>query len=149
MIYETGSLFDTDCVAIAQGCNARGVMGAGIAKAFKDKWPDMYEEYRDLCNETGLDGGEMHVWEDEDITIFNLITQDYPGRNAKISYVRYSAYAAAVHAMESGIDYIAIPRIGCGIGGLEWPDVEENLLFIEAITGVEFEVWTPPLTLVK
>jgi O-acetyl-ADP-ribose deacetylase (regulator of RNase III) len=38
--------------ALAHGCNCRGSMGAGIAAGFRERYPEMYEEYRRRCKAT-------------------------------------------------------------------------------------------------
>lgn len=49
--FVSGDLFaDEHCVqAFAHGCNCQGSMGAGIAKTFRARYPEMYEEYRRRC----------------------------------------------------------------------------------------------------
>ena len=49
--FVSGDLFDNahDAQAFAHGCNCQGSMGAGIAKTFRARYPDMYEEYRRRC----------------------------------------------------------------------------------------------------
>src|SRR5262249_34840272 len=49
--YVSGDLFDNahDAQAFAHGCNCQGSMGAGIAKTFRSRYPEMYEEYRRRC----------------------------------------------------------------------------------------------------
>lgn len=74
--------------------------------------------------------------------MFNMATQDRPGPRARIEWVKDSAKLVAEFAQVHNIDRVAIPRIGCGIGGLEWADV--RLALSAAETGMfQFEVWTP------
>ena len=146
MIERNGDLFGTDAKAVGHGVNVRGAMGAGIAVAFRQRWPQMYEEYRKVCRDGVLVPGGCYAWETEDEDriglVLNLASQDDPGPNASISWLDSSATCAAAAAIERGIDRIAIPRIGCGIGGLDWDEVEQTLRRIEEETGIEFEVWT-------
>jgi O-acetyl-ADP-ribose deacetylase (regulator of RNase III) len=46
--YISGDLFENrfGAEAIGHGCNLQGSMGAGIAKIIKERYPEMYEEYR-------------------------------------------------------------------------------------------------------
>lgn len=126
LIEITGDLFDGDYEAIGHGCNMQGFMGAGIAAQFRKRWEDMYQEYRLDCARAEL--GDVFTWHNDDNTdsrpmIFNMYTQILPGSNA-------DAYAVALSMMKSihvcqnyGIENIAVPRIGCGIGGLDWVTV--------------------------
>jgi len=65
--------------ALAHGCNCQGSMGAGIATGFRDRYPDMFQEYRRRCKaqprEFNL--GDAMLWKEEDKPwVFNLGTQE-------------------------------------------------------------------------
>ena len=141
MIKKNGNLFDTTAPAIGHGVNLEGNMGGGIAVLFKEKYPNMYITYKDKCELNLIRPGAVMVWNGGDHYVYNMATQVKPGPNANLMLVRYSAFHAAIDAMERGFDRIALPMIGCGIGGLVWEDVEQELLNVEALTGVEFEIW--------
>jgi O-acetyl-ADP-ribose deacetylase (regulator of RNase III) len=49
--FVAGNIFDNayHAQAFAHGCNCQGSMGAGIAKTFKARYCDMFEEYRKRC----------------------------------------------------------------------------------------------------
>jgi O-acetyl-ADP-ribose deacetylase (regulator of RNase III) len=56
IIYKKGDLLDCEEAVIMQGCNSKGVMGAGIAKLIRADCPKLYYDYRDWCltgNRTG------------------------------------------------------------------------------------------------
>lgn len=138
-----GDLFATEGTVIGHGTNTRGAMGSGIAVIFKRDFPKMHEEYVDLCKEykSELFGTTQFVKLDESEAkenvkyVANIFSQDKPGKDA--------SYAAFLRALDSlfaqmGLEnhknrdkddfveltHISIPRIGCGIGGLEWEVVE-------------------------
>jgi O-acetyl-ADP-ribose deacetylase (regulator of RNase III) len=51
MQFVSGDLFANEfkAEAFAHGCNCQGSMGPGIAKGFRERYPEMYEEYRRRC----------------------------------------------------------------------------------------------------
>ena len=52
MIYEVkGNLLDSSCDYICHQVNCQGIMGAGLAGQIRTHWPEVYEEYRTLCDE--------------------------------------------------------------------------------------------------
>lgn len=74
--FETGDLFSTaEIGAFAHGCNCAGAMGKGIAVSFRERWPEMYEEYRRLCKAGDFALGDVFVWEVGGEAVFNLGTQ--------------------------------------------------------------------------
>lgn len=119
--------------ALAHGVNCEGVMGAGIAFQFRNEFPLMYETYKHLCSAGMTPGYSCLVWDnkkDKDdpkkiktTSIFLLTTQLKIGANAKIEYVTNSLLDMKRQANATGISSIAIPKIGCGIGGLNFKNV--------------------------
>ncbi len=101
---------------IAHGCNAVGLMGAGMAKTIADKYPDNYKAYKKACNNGSFVNDMVLPWTDGETTIYNLYTQFQPGNNAKVHLIHMAVCAMIEHANEG--DIIVMPAIGCGIGGL-------------------------------
>lgn len=136
--YVKGNILDTDCVLIAHGCNAQGVMGSGVAKAIRDKWPVAYEKYREEYELYGLKLGDV-IWARIEGTeqyssrwVLNCITQEYYGRDGN-RYVNYGAIAKAFYEISCSMPQtIAIPKIGAGLGGGDWNIIAE---IIEGMMG--------------
>jgi O-acetyl-ADP-ribose deacetylase (regulator of RNase III) len=142
MIKRKGDLFTTDAAALGHGVNVKGLMGAGIAKVFKEKFPKNYGAYRRACDVKLLKPGEAFIYFEDNKYVVNLSTQREPGPDASYKWVLYAAADAALQLAGTGVDRLAIPMIGCGIGGLEWPGVEHILRAVEIIVpNFEFEVW--------
>lgn len=145
IIHRTGDLFTTDRNILAHGVNIRGIMGAGIAPIFAREYPEMHTAYIEECKSGRLVPGTTFLWEDSngDI-ILNVASQDNPGRNARITWLEDGLNDAINKLKARGEQdiVIALPRIGCGIGGLDWKDVEPLLAGIAAEHEITFEVWT-------
>lgn len=125
-IEKTGDLFGVSAPALAHGVNCKGLMGAGIAKPFKDKFPLMYEEYALWCEKGQLRPGRMFpYYAGQGRWVYNIASQDFPGANAKARWLSMGLRDAFMHARVFGVSEIAVPQIGCGIGGLDYrKDVE-------------------------
>jgi O-acetyl-ADP-ribose deacetylase (regulator of RNase III) len=124
--YRVGDLFepDLDVDAIGHGVNCRGVMGAGIAKLFKQNYFDMYWQYAMRCKAGLLWPGEVFTWFGGDKVIFNIASQDLPGANAQIGWL--SEGLSRVSDLAIANDWtVALPWIGAGIGGLPKESVKE------------------------
>ncbi len=122
--------------AFAQGCNCQGSMGAGIATGFRDRYPEMYEQYRSLCKAKPrqFNLGDAWLWKAEGRPwVYNLGTQDKIWR-ARASYdaIETALTRMRESADEEGVDSIAIPRIGVGYGGLSWKKVR---VIVEHVLG--------------
>lgn len=125
--HVTGDLFAQGADAIGHGVNCRGVMGAGIAVAFRQRFPAMYAQYRVECREHRLALGGVFPWRDDasGLVVYNLASQDRPGRHATLAALRSSLTVTLTHAERVGVRSLALPRIGCGIGGLLWEQARD------------------------
>jgi O-acetyl-ADP-ribose deacetylase (regulator of RNase III) len=163
-----GDLFhpDLNFDALAQGVNTQGVMGAGIAVPFHEKWPAMYEDYKRRCATYGdALGGLVHIWrpyfdavlveEDGEVfsqysagpDIYNLFSQIMPGRNGDYRLLQSAAIAMVLDAEEQEHANVGLPWIGCGIAGLERHNVAHILKNVFDPSPVDFVlVQQEPLT---
>jgi hypothetical protein len=149
VIKRTGDVFTTEAAFLGHGVNLRGVMGAGVAKTVREKYPNTYTAYKEMTDKGELGLGFYLACREDGITIFNLATQLYPGPDARYDAVFGSCFRAAQdisYKCKSGTDgrrpVMAIPHIASDIGGLEWSKVEKLLEAIEILVpGFQFEVW--------
>jgi O-acetyl-ADP-ribose deacetylase (regulator of RNase III) len=122
--YIKGNLFNTDCNFIVHGCNSHGVMGSGVAKIVKEKYPEAYTDYINKFKFSGLKLGDIQVVPCKSKTIINAITQENYGRDGS----RFVSYDAVADCMEkiNELFYmvpngtLAMPKIGAGLGGGNW-----------------------------
>ena len=140
-----GDLFFSRAQAVAHGVNIKGFMGAGVAKEFRIRYPVMYSEYKALCVSDGLPAGGVFPWRDAESGrwVYNIASQDEPGPHARLEWVESGVREMIAHATDMGVGTIAMPRIGCGIGGLRWSDVERVVSQVAAESdSVHLEVWS-------
>lgn len=146
IIDKVGNIFDTEAKMIGHGVNACGVMGGGIALQFRERYPAMHEAYVNICkaatNPLESLPGKVMFWEESDFCVANLFTQDKPGPNARYSWTISALKDAFEVAEEYKFSSIAIPRIGCGIGGLDWAQMYYYLLEAFGEHEIDLEVWT-------
>jgi O-acetyl-ADP-ribose deacetylase (regulator of RNase III) len=143
VLFRKGDIFFTEGLrAYAHGCNCAGAMGAGIAMEFKRRWPRMYEEYRARCADGRFRLGDVFVWSEGEHTIYNLATQEHWRKKAQIPALSRSLARMLELAGQAGIERVGLPRIGAGLGGLDWPRVKKVLTEAGAqstVTMVVFE----------
>ncbi len=127
--YVSGDLFLNahSAQAFAHGCNCQGSMGAGIAKTFKERYPQMFAAYRQRCkaNPRQFNLGDAFLWKEEGKPwVFNLGTQEtYWHARASYEAIEEALLKMRTLAEEEAIQRIAIPQIGTGYGGLSWKKV--------------------------
>lgn len=130
-----GDLLDQP--AFGHGCNIAGSMGGGVARQVRDRYPDLHDEYLDRCREGRFPLGSAWAWTSESgQVVYNLATQVHPGPDARLETVRSSVTDLLREAAQRGVDEVGLPRLGAGIGGLEWHDVLAVLEELDAASPV-------------
>lgn len=123
MKYINGNLLDATSGIIVHGCNAQGVMGSGVAKAVKDKYPEAYQKYYAEYLHGLLTPGWISVYNPSRyLTIVSGITQEYYGRDKNVVYVDYDSLAEVFRKVKSiwpGVP-VHIPKIGAGLANGDW-----------------------------
>lgn len=143
--YVKGNLLDSNCDYICHQVNCQGVMGSGIARQIRERWPEVYEEYSDHCNGWFSPGDErrgllgsidiVQVWGEPRLCVINMYSQQYCGYDGA-RYTSYDAFAKALELIRQSTSYndsIGFPKnIGCGLGGGNWKVISA---LIEEILG--------------
>ena len=151
MSYEEvkGDLFESGADIIAHGCNTKGVMGAGVAAIVRQKWPHVNQIYQEYCNQGSFRGGECLIIStkpginaSEVPAVANLATQIQPGADARIGLIAESLIRLREQMIALNLKTLAMPRIGCGIGGLVWLDVEPFVRGIFINTDIRVTVYS-------
>lgn len=139
--FESGDIFVTPGLrGFAHGCNCAGAMGKGIALSFRGRWPSMYEEYRRRCKDKSFQLGDVFTWSEQGETVFNLGTQRSWMKKAELWAVQKSFGGMILAAEASNIMEIALPRIGAGLGGLDWSAVRTLLEDVAGMTPIHLRV---------
>lgn len=73
--YKKGDILESDSQALVNAVNCVGIMGAGLAKQFKTKYPNMYKHYKDSCNKGYLSIGKLCCFKEKNKIIINFPTK--------------------------------------------------------------------------
>lgn len=131
--FVEGNVLDSNANIIVQSVNHRGVMGSGLAKQIRQKYPEIFDGYFSIC--------KTHDFKS---TMRNGIVHWFYGENekdGKVQYIasvfgqenygtdrRYTNYFSLLNGLKTVFDFaesrnlsVAIPYgIGCGLGGGSW-----------------------------
>jgi len=125
---EFGDIFNLPGVYnYGHGCNCAGAMGKGIALEFKRRYPKMYLEYKKRCKEGLFSLGDVFTYEYGNGVVFNLGTQFTWRTKAEIKAIEDALIGMLSYAYINSIHKIALPKIGAGLGGLNWADVKSTI----------------------
>ena len=133
---------------IVHGCNARGVMGGGIAKQVKETYPEVYSKYRILCIDESFEyssdllGCIVPVRVNPNLIIINAITQDGYGDGRR--QVNYDAVAECFFRITKDTMFTGLPihypMIGAGLGGGNWNII--STIINETLQDRDHTLWT-------
>lgn len=143
---KRGDIFKSSCEVIANPINCVGVMGGGLALAFKKKFPEHFETYKKMCQNGEIKVGELYVIDgDEKHKILLFPTKIHWRNPSLMEYVVDGLKYLAENYEKMDIKSIAIPAIGCGLGGLNWEDVKDQIISVlsELDNKIEIEIYEP------
>ena len=151
--YVKGDITTSDCDFICHQVNCQGAMNSGVAKAIREKWPQVYDNYKNKCIErreeiynTTSSFEFMPEWSetllgdiqicalyeaDKHQHVVNLFSQDAYGYDNK-QYTSYDAFWQCLNNLKQCIPEdatIAFPyKIGCVRGGADWDVIETMII---------------------
>lgn len=131
-----GDVFEDAARAFAFGADCEGTMGAGVAVAFKKRWPAFAEAFA----KARVEPGHVFAWREGDVTVYALGLQR-AGKEAKVSTLERALQALVDHATRDGVTRIALPRLGGGKSGLDATRVKRVLEEIGGATTVSLIVY--------
>ena len=139
--YVRGNLLDAPVAALVNPVNTDGIMGAGLAKQFKQKFPWSYTDYHAACNVRAVQIGKMFISDPGTPTsacyprlqfIIHFPTKKSWRDPSRLSYIVAGLVDLVKKVRGFEIPSLAIPALGCGLGGLQWTDVHP--LIVDAFT---------------
>ena len=135
--YLHASMWEAGADVLVNPVNCVGVMGRGIAKVFRDTFPSMFDAYQKACKRKALTAGCVGWWHLHSSSVANLPTKRHWKDPSRADDIELGLYTLATSAL-FGDRTVAMPKIGCGAGGLNWRDDVEPL--VAAILGNDFDI---------
>ena len=123
MVYCEGDIFRTPAQVIVNAVNTVGVMGKGIALAFKERYPAMFSEYRQFCDNGQFTMGKLMLWHGIDYWVLLFPTKISWREPSRLSYIEMGLKHFRESFEAKHIESVAFPQLGCGNGDLNWADV--------------------------
>lgn len=126
-----GDILRADAEALVNTVNCVGVMGRGIALQFKKRFPGNFKEYKAACDRKELQPGKMLVHDLNSLFnpryVVNFPTKRHWKGKSRMADIEAGLLALVEEVRKRNIHSIAIPPLGCGLGGLPWADVRARI----------------------
>ena len=137
-----GDMFFSTLQTLTISVNLQSVMGKGLASRAKYQFPDVYVAYQDVCRSKRLTATKPYLYKREgsldeeladfgaDLTTPNAVkwfllfaTKRKWRENSRLDDIEGGLDWVRRNFREQGIESLAMPALGCGLGGLDWKDV--------------------------
>ena len=149
--YVTGDLLAEECEAFVNSVNCVGVMGRGVALAFKRRFPANFKAYKQACDWGEIEPGRMFVFRTDELLpryIINFPTKRHWHGRSRLDDIKIGLPALVTEIERHRIRSIALPPLGCGLGGLDWrvvkPLIHEALAGLSDLDTIVFEPHSSP-----
>ena len=132
MIHElSGDILFSGAKAIAQGVAPNDDFLHGLALQLRERMPAMYKDFRHFCKVQHPKSGTLWTWTSADGRyIANLFTHNAayghgskPGL-AALNHVNHALHALRNFVKKEKVASLALPRLACGLTGLDWEEVK-------------------------
>lgn len=123
----TGDILKANVEALVNTVNCVGVMGRGVALQFKNRFPANFKAYKAACDKGEVQPGRMMVYDlgafNSPRWIINFPTKRHWKGKSRVEDIEAGLTALKAEIVSRGIASIALPPLGCGLGGLDWSEV--------------------------
>ena len=157
-----GNLFFSRLQTLTIPVNLQRVMGSGLALYTKQKFPDVYVAYQDACRSKRITATKPYLYKregslDEELADFgaNLDTRNAVKWFLLFATKRKWRENSRLEDIEGGLDWVrhnfqvqgieslAMPALGCGLGGLDWKDVGPLMCKYLHGIGIDVAIYLP------
>ncbi|MCS7283598.1 MAG: DarT ssDNA thymidine ADP-ribosyltransferase family protein [Anaerolineae bacterium] len=155
-----GDMFFSHMQTLTVSVNTVGVMGKGMASRAKYQFPDVYVRYQEVCRQRILVMGKPYLYKREVSLERELAEGPLPEANEATWFLlfptkRHWRERSDIHGIEEGLRWIrehyraegirslAVPALGCGLGGLDWRDVGPLMARYLADLEIQVAIYLP------
>jgi len=155
---RNSNICDDDADILVNTVNTVGIMGKGVALAFKQRWPSIMPNYVASCSCGRLRAGGCLLFAlPAPVSAMPLFDPPAKRRHwaalatkanwrdpSRLEWIASGLRNLALLALDEGVRSIALPPPGCGNGGLDWAKVEPMVL--HALDGFDLRIYAPRTT---
>ena len=126
-----GDILKADAEALVNTVNCVGIMGRGIALQFRKAFPDNCKAYKVLCERKELQIGKIFIYNlnrlENPRYVINFPTKRHWKTKSRLEDIESGLKALVEEVSKRHIQSVALPPLGCGLGGLNWSEVRPKI----------------------
>lgn len=139
--YVHGDIFNSRCSVIVNPVNTKGVMGKGLALKFKERYPAMFSFYVNWCHQGTVTVRKPLLWIGSGRQVLCFATKEHWRDPSRLEYIALGLEWLVANYRRIGITSIAFPKLGCGLGQLEWSEVKEIMEIYLTDLPIDVEIY--------
>lgn len=132
-----------DTKVLINTINCVGVMGKGLALKFKKEYPENFKVYKNHCKNKKINIGVIFSHMENDKIIMNFPTKIHWKDSSQYEYIFKGLKTLRSMLISLSKTHpntiVAIPKLGCNNGKLEWDKVKE--LIISALFDIKLTIY--------
>lgn len=141
---KIGNIFQSECQTLVNPVNCAGIMGKGLALEFKRRFPAMFAEYVERCKQGDVQLGRPYLSNEQAFPkIINFPTKNHWRSKSRLADIRSGLIYLCAHYQAWDISSLAIPALGCGLGGLSWRDCIVEMHYVLSKLEIKVEIYVP------
>ncbi|MCG3127352.1 MAG: hypothetical protein CHACPFDD_02211 [Phycisphaerae bacterium] len=126
-----GDILKAKADALVNTVNCVGVMGRGIALQFSKAFPEVFKAYEAACKRGEVQLGKVLSYDlnrfEQPHYVINVPTKQHWRGKSRMEYVEAGLAALVEEVRRLGVKSVAVPPLGCGLGGLDWSEVRPRI----------------------
>lgn len=157
-----GDMFFSGMQTLTVSVNLQGIMGKGLASRAKYQFPDVYVYYQDCCRSKRVTATKPCLYKREASLDEDLADQPLPlntpnavkwfllfatkrkwRENSRLDDIEGGLSWFRERFQAEGVQSIAMPALGCGLGGLDWADVGPLMCRYLHGIGIDVAIYLP------
>ncbi len=157
-----GDMFFSNMQTLTISVNLQGIMGKGLASRAKYQFPDVYVVYQDACRNKQITATKPYVYKreaslDEELADLSLplstpnstkwfllfATKRKWRDNSRLDDIKEGLDWLRNNFKQEGIQSLAMPALGCGLGNLDWSTVEPVMCRYLHEIGIPVAIYLP------
>lgn len=126
---KRGDIFDQPMgTVLVCPVNTVGVMGAGLAPEFARRVPGLEDAYKQACEHGNCRIGRLYRYANAGFRVICFPTKADWRKPSSLEYIEEGLQDFERIPYLDVLGKIAWPQLGCGLGGLDWKEVEPLML---------------------
>ncbi|MEH2398865.1 DarT ssDNA thymidine ADP-ribosyltransferase family protein [Nostoc sp.] len=157
-----GDMFFSNMQTLTISVNLQGIMGKGLASRAKYQFPDVYVVYQDACRNQQLTATKPYLYKREasldqelaDLSLplvssnavkwfLSFATKRQWRENSRLEDIEGGLDWVRKNCHDIGIQSLAMPALGCGLGNLNWAEVGPLMCRYLHNIGIQVAIYLP------